>query len=415
MRLRPDLGRGATLLVLSRVAIFLGTAASSLVVARVLGPREFGVVASATAITGLLVVAGSFGLDQLYLMGSLDGQTIQVRFTQATMITAAITTAGALAWPSVTTATRVCVLLIGLATAIDYLKLPWLLEPQKDLNFGLRARREVMLRLGVAGAAVAGVAVSQSPVTVGAAMLAASALLVWPARGWPRLDRHLPLASLPELMRRGLPFAMSGAFYTLYFQVDMALLASLGSTEGVAQYRAAYNFMAAAVILAVALNNEVMRPRLYRAMESPKEFAALLRSSLVLTLAAGVGCTAVLVVLGPTLVRAFYGDAYEPARSLVRLIGWAVVPHFFNSWAGNALVARRHVRPVVTLQAFLVAVNVAGNLVLIPSHGARGAALMTVATETTGAGLYAYALWRLAGSVGAGGDLGYQALPEQEP
>lgn len=416
MSLRPDLDRGGVLLVASRAAIFLGTAGSTLVLARVLGPGEFGIVASATAITSILLVFGSFGLDQLYLVGEIDRHALRVRSTQIFVVAAALATLGALAWPSVATTTRACVALIGVATALDYLKLPYLLEPQRRLDFGRRARRETVLRLGIAGAAVAGALLRQSPVTVGAAILLASVALLAPARALPRLDRHQPVSSLPEMLRRGMPFAVSGALYTLYFQIDMALLASLSSSEAVAQYRAAYNFLAAAVVLAVVLNNEIMRPRLYRLAIDGREFAAILRSSAVLSAGVGAACAVVTVGLGPAAVSLAYGDAYRPAGTLVRILGLAILPHFFNSWAGNALVARRHVRLVVLLQAALVAVNVAGNLVLIPSRGPTGAAIMTVVTEWAGAVLYGWVLWRAARSRSRRGDrLHHEALPDQQP
>lgn len=420
MKQTTGLGRGAALLVASRVAIFLGTAVSTLVLARVMGPHDFGIVASATAIAGVLLVFGSFGLDQLYLVGTLDVTALRVRCTQVGVVAAGLVAAGAAVWPSVPAATRACVALVGAATAVDYLKLPWLLEPQKALSFARRAGREVVLRLGVAAAAVAGVAIDRSPVMVGAAMLVASVALVVPARALPRFDRRLPLTSLPGALRRGLPFAASGALYTLYFQVDMALLASLGSAGEVAQYRAAFNFMAAAVVLAVALNNEIMRPRLYRVEVASPEFGAVLRTSLGFTVAAGATGALALLVLGEPAVHLLFGSRYEAAGDLVQIMGLAVFPHFLNSWAGNSLVARRQVAEVVKLQAALVALNVAGNVVLIPSHGARGAAAMTVATEWAGTLLYGWALRRRSGAGAAGGPgvagdgLGHQPFPEQE-
>lgn len=386
-------GRGSLVLVASRVAVFLVSAGSGLVLARALGPERYGVLASATAISAILLLLGIFGLEQLFLVGSIDLTEFQVRSTQVSAISVVAVGLGALAWPAVGSSTRLCILLVGVASAADQLKLPYLLEPQRRLDFGRRARRETALRLAAAATSVVVVVVWRSPVAVAASLLVASGLLLLPTRTIPRLDGRYGWSSLRRVLRQGLPFATSGALYTLYFQIDMALLASLRTSEEVAQYRAAFSLVAAAVVLAVAWNNEVMRPRLYRETYGSRQFAGILRSSGAVSVAVGGLCALAMVALGPTAIRIAYGRAYEPAGALVQILGLAMVAHFFNSWAGNALVAQRRVRLVVMLQAALVGINVVGNLLLIPTRGARGAAVMTVVTEWIGCVLYGLVLW----------------------
>lgn len=405
-------GPGGLVLVASRVAVFMVTAGSGLVLARTLGPERYGVLASATAIAGILLLLGIYGLEQLYLVDSIDLAEFTVRSTQVFGISAATVAVGALAWPAVGSSTRLCVLLVGMASAADQLKLPYLLEPQRRLDFACRARRETALRIAAAATSVVVVLVWRSPVAVAASLLAASVVLLLPTRTTPGLHARYGWRSLRKVLRRGLPFAASGALYTVYFQVDMALLASLRGPDEVAQYRAAFSLVAAAVVLAVAWNNEIMRPRLYRERDGGPQFAAILRSSAAVSVTGGALCALGMVMLGPAAIRIAYGRAYEPAGALVQILGLAMVFHFFNSWAGNVLVAKRRVRLVVALQGTLVAANVVGNLLLIPSRGARGAAGMTVVTELTGCVLYGLALWS-ARRPSAGDD--DQPLAEQDP
>jgi O-antigen/teichoic acid export membrane protein len=383
---------GSRLLTASRIVTFGFTALATIVFARALSPLEFGVLAGALAVNAVVGLFGTFGIDQLYLRGELDDDELRSRALELAAIALGANLVAALAWPGLPAMARACIVVLGFVGAGEQLKLPWFYGPTRLLDFATRARRELTAKaattlLSVAAALVIGTAVAAA---IGSLVGSIAVLVVagrWLAEVRPKALRFVRLH-----YRQGLPYALSGALYTVYFQVDMAMMASFRPTVDVADYRVAFSFMLAAIVVPVAMNNDVLRTRLYR-LRSAIPFSAagyhdVERRALAMTAALGVACGVILFAAADPLVGLVYGSGYDAAIGLVQILAIACLPHFLNSWSGNVLVARGRTRAVVIVQAALLATNVAVNLWAIPTHGPEGAAVVTLGTEALGLLLY---------------------------
>ena len=385
-RLRSHLGLPA-----ARAVAFGLSALTSAGLARLLGPDRFGEYAAGSAIASLLLVLGAFGLDQLFLRGVLSETTTVTHLRRIGVLAMGICVAGALMWPSISSTTRVCVVLLGWAIALERVRQVWLLAPQRAEQFEVRARREVETALVLAAAALLTATVSPRATPVSLATATGSLVLtvsVWPRRGLPKLR----LRETATALRRGLPYAVSSALFTVYFVADVALLASISGETEAGMYRIAYTVLSVALVLSAVLNNDMLRPKLYnRGVEASRDTS---RRFLAANLAAGAGLALLTLVAGSAAVRIAFGSDYRAASKLLPILACAVVPNFFNSWAGNSLIAYNRIRAVLWLQGGLAAGNIIANLIVLPSHGARGAAYTTVGTELTGVVAYLVLLRR---------------------
>jgi O-antigen/teichoic acid export membrane protein len=374
-----SLGNQAITMLASRVVAYGVLLGSSVAVARALDVHAFGEYAAATGILSLVVVLGLFGFDQLYLAGDISAAQLERRSRGVAALTAGVVLAAAVAWPSVDSHVRILVGLLGVAAVCELLWSPYLLVPQRNLDIRRRARRELVLRL-LAGGAITAAAFSHSLITVG--LVAASVAALTAAVVVPSFTRARA-AGAPDDRRltAGLWFAVSGAMYTVYFQADLAILAVLSPSAEVARYKVAYALVTASVLIPIALNNEVMRPRLYR-QRTDVVRRATIRWFGVAAIVLGLATGALVFLAGPAVVSAVFGAKYG-AGTVVRILAFALPLHFVVSWAGNVLVADGRTRAVVIAQTFLAVGNVAANVVVIPRHGAAGAAVVTVATEAT--------------------------------
>jgi len=386
----PTPSRGAVRLLAARALAYGLSGAGTVVIARFLGPDRVGDVAAATSVVTVMLVLGAFGIDQLYLQGRVDEAATRSHLWRVAGISAALAVGGSLAWPGLPPTARLCGVLIGIAAAGDQLKVLWLCRPQYDLDFATRGRRDLGMRsLSVALSVLAAVVIGTA-VSVAAGTLAASLLVLIPAlaSGATVSDRMETLPRLRDVLRGGLPFAVSGALYTLYFQVDGAILASLSAAHEVGLYRAAYSFVFAAVAIPVAVNGDVMRSRLYRVADRAGSLWSDALPFAGASLGLGIAVAGVMRELATPLTRLLFGSAFLGASSLLAVLALAMIPHYLNSWAGNLLIAAHRIRVVVVVQGSLAALNIAGNLAAIPRYGARGAAWMTVITEGAGSGVY---------------------------
>lgn len=384
-RLDPQGGR---LLLLGRLTMFAIAGASSALIARELGADGYGFLASGAAVSSLIAVFGAWGVDQQVLHRSTTVAAGTRKLARLMGATAVAGCAAAALWPGLTTIGRECGVVLCMGTASETIRIPWLVEAQRDLAFGRRALREWISTLIPVLASASAAIIYKTPISTATAGTALSIALTTTvvtrssARGRSAVSKA---TSAPV----DWPFFLSSALYTVYFQIDAAMLAAMAASEQVGQYRVAYIAVTAAVMVPVLLNTEVMRARLLRT-SGHDDFHQLVVRFGKLTIGAAAVVTLLMHFAGPPAIRIVYGGDFSLGASLVALLAFAMPGHFFNSWVGNILVARGHVARVATLQAVLVVVNVIGNLFAIPAAGARGAASMTIATESVGAVVYAW-------------------------
>ena len=183
--------------------------------------------------------------------------------------------------------------------------------------------------------------------------------------------------------RAAAPLALGTFIGNLYFRLDIVMLTWLlprvESREEVAIYQVGYKFSDLLAFVAPALLAAVL-PMLVRT-RGTVGFLATFRQAVVIVSIVVAFAVPVFAVLARPVIEAFFPDdlagAAGPARWLV--IGQAL--NFATQLVFVTLVAteRRARYPIATSAGLLV--NIALNVVLVPEHGAMGAAVATIITE----------------------------------
>ena len=88
--------------------------------------------------------------------------------------------------------------------------------------------------------------------------------------------------------------------------------------------------------------------------------------------------TVIFVTLAEPLIELLYGAAYAPAADSLQYLGPAVVLLNLNFFAATVLVARDQPASFARAQVVVLVLNVAANAVVIPDHGAAGAAAVAL-------------------------------------
>lgn len=178
-----------------------------------------------------------------------------------------------------------------------------------------------------------------------------------------------------------LPTGLGMALSVAAFRLDIYLLNALTDPGSVGLYAAAYRlFEAGQFVPAVVLM--VLFPRL-AAEDAGSRAGRRLRLTALATLAlAGAGVAAVGWLIARPLVSLFYGSGFEGAAAPLGLLFWATPPMFVNFLLTHDLIARARERRFAAIAGSSLVLNGALNLLAIPRYGARGAAMVTVVTET---------------------------------
>ena len=193
-------------------------------------------------------------------------------------------------------------------------------------------------------------------------------------RGWPRLAR------------RSAAFGVQEVFGQLIFRFDTVLLGLVGTAVAVGEYGAAFRLLEATLFVAWALGTAVLPsystfPQ--RDGEDGAElslhrvYAGSVKGLLVLMLPMAVAFG----VCAPAVLDLFYGDGFEGAAPLLRLLSAAIVLYGIGHLAGLLVLVRRGGRVTVRYMGAVAVSHLALCAILIPLYGATGAAVATLATE----------------------------------
>lgn len=197
-------------------------------------------------------------------------------------------------------------------------------------------------------------------------------------------------------LKTALPVAMIDATETLFNNADILILGLLVSPEIVAFYFAATRL--AQVLAYVPYGISAATAQKYAALAAQGERARLqilaARATRLGSALTGAGAV-VLTLLAPVLLSLF-GDGYGAAAGVVPLLALGLVLVCVMGPGEDVLTMLGQERACALAFALALAVNLGLNFALIPHWGMAGAATATVvALGVRGAGLAAFAYWRL--------------------
>jgi O-antigen/teichoic acid export membrane protein len=258
---------------------------------------------------------------------------------------------------------------------------------QAELRFGWATAAELLRQvtlvacivvLVLAGAGVLPLLGAQLP-----AGLTALALTAWLVRGSvpfrPRADR----AVWGPLLRDTLPYALAIAINIAYFRVAL-LYVSIASTALATGYFAT-SFRIVEVVIAVPpVLLAAAFPILSRAArDDAGRFAYATGRLFDVALIVG-GLAAVGLELGARIaVDVLAGAGYEEAVPILRIQAPAVLATFAAVACAYPLLSLRRHREVLLANGLALAVTIVALVTLVGPHGARGAAVATLAAEVT--------------------------------
>lgn len=396
-------------LMVGRLVVAALSWSGTVLVARTLGQEGFGQFTLVFGLLGMLSIVTDLGLGRVavagYAAAGADRATYAGSYILLRCVLGVVGYLAAVGWAvvagypdRVVAATAVAGLMIVFATPAS----------AYDIAFQIRNRIPLLAVAGVV-AQLAQVALTVALVLRGGtlvwfvvpAVLNDLLILLWKAPASHRLIEivyRLDLRVWGRLLRESAPLTLGAAFATLYYRVDMLMLASLDSFTSVGLYGVARKFVDLLHFAPTALVVALMAPLSTSWLDDRERFATHLRDGAQLLL---VVATAALVgtwIFAGDLAAAFYGGEYREAGGAMRLLITAESVGFLSALATTALLAATSLGryPLITFAG--LALNIAVNAVAIPRWSYDGAAATTLLTEA----LVAALLLRLLATSGVG-------------
>lgn len=225
------------------------------------------------------------------------------------------------------------------------------------------------------------VIVASGPDAVVARALAAAATLLVGAA------LFLPGITVPSLGRArsylsfGARTAASDVVVKSIRWADTALVGYLITTADAGLYQVAYSFALFQTTVAssvqTALFPELSRSALSGAREAFRE--AYEEGFVLIVLLVGA-LSAALVAGAPVVIPFLYGSEFLASVALLQLLALAFLVNTLSIPSAKALTAANRPGTVLRVQTVMAAINIVGNLLLIPVLGVMGAVVMTFVT-----------------------------------
>lgn len=218
-------------------------------------------------------------------------------------------------------------------------------------------------------------------VQLGSEVLLAAILLVSSRRRFGGWAPRVRLRTLRPLLVTSAPVSMARGLRSLTISVDLVLVRVLLPGPDSGRYAAASRF-ASLGILYIGLYYNTFLPSVVRSrLSSAHDLRQLV--DLAIRRARGLGTLLAVAatIATPVVIPLLLGRAYRGTVPLLQVLSWSLLLLSFSGVYTAVLLAARQHAQLARISATALTVNVAANLVLLPTVGTIGAALATVLTE----------------------------------
>lgn len=394
---------GAT--ALGAVMVFL----TQTLLARVLGPADYGLFASSLATVTMIAPLAGFGLTQFRLKvygaegwGAHRWMRSSLRFTAFTTTAALALLIGWALLGAPDDGTRFMLLVLAPVVvsilAVDLISNKLRLEER----YGEMALWQMAIpgsRLAIAAALLALPHLSGRFVAIG---YAAIALLVSVAtlpqlrrmmRGEMELKGHGPrpqtlagagpLPGVGSLWSQAWAFGVYAALYPVFYQISTILLKYLAGDAHAGRYSIALAVMTAIYLIPATIYQKYLLAKLHRwSVHDRPKFWRVYRQGNVGMLLLGIAVGGALAIAAPWIVPLVFGERYRSVAGFLIVLALCVPIRFLSTAIGSALLTENHMRFRVYAIALSTVFTVGMNAALIPLFQEYGAAWATVIGET---------------------------------
>jgi O-antigen/teichoic acid export membrane protein len=398
------LGKNLAALGAGQLFTWTMTLAWTLVVPRLLGPGDMGLITTGIAVAGILQIVLGAGTG-LYIARELvvsphRSSRLLVTAMMVRLLLVPFFMAAIFLWANLAhySAEGKLVLYLSGGATVLYL----LAEPAQSYFQALERMHYRALGDAINKAAQGLVGIVLTILGFGAlgfagCWLVMSGVVVVLSLRWAKRFVHLEwrtsLKDMRDVARGSLVYWTNGLFYMIYLWIDTAMLSVMTNPTVVGWYGVPTKLFQTMMFLPTMVGTAWL-PRLVRASErSRHEMHVVARTPVALILGLAVPISAIVAISASPVINLVYGHAYAQAVPVLVILGVGLVPMYLSIILGSICVAAGKQIWWTYLMAGATIVNPALNAVLIPMtqhrfhNGAIGAAIALVGTEaivTTG-------------------------------
>lgn len=237
---------------------------------------------------------------------------------------------------------------------------------------------------------------------VGAALLAflLGSTLLW--RSIPLQGRIAkPVFQTRSWMLVALPMVFGGLGQIIMNRTDVLMLGAMLDMQVVGVYSAAVRIAVLNTMVFGAINT-IAAPMMAAAFHAGRsqELRGIMRKAMIWSTLGALPAFAVMII-SPQFLLGFFGTEFTGAGNLLRILAFGQFVNAATGPAGFALLMTGREQAFAWTMGIVAAANVVGNLIAIPIYGAVGAAVVTAVAVAVLNLFLLFLVWRRNNSTGA--------------
>lgn len=197
--------------------------------------------------------------------------------------------------------------------------------------------------------------------------------------------------TLVTLFKEVTPFGLATFLNLIYLRSDIVLVKYMVDDHAAGIYNLAFVILTAIYLLPGVVYSKYLLPKFHRwANDDREKFHQMYRRGNIVMLLLGSLAMFIVWATAFYLIPLAFGDAYNETVYLLNILVLSAPFVFVAFSAGATLVTQNHMRHKVKLMGVVAIVNVSLNILIIPVYGPTGAAITTVISNVILSGLYYY-------------------------
>ncbi len=209
-----------------------------------------------------------------------------------------------------------------------------------------------------------------------------------------RLSWNFSWPFLWKMLKASLPFALFQLFVRVYVKVDMVMISFMRGDVVTGWYAVSQKFRQALSFIPLSVSGAIM-PAMSKVSKQPsRNMAETLTKSCKFLMIIALPIAGGITIIADRLVFLMYGPAYQASVPALRIVIWTILFAFLNSSLSSALLALNKEKEVGWALGVGALSNILTNLIAIPLWAHVGAASTTVLSEALVFGIQIYLLRR---------------------
>ena len=371
-------------------------------IARIFGVEEFGKIALAFTITGILFFIADFGLSTFStrevarnnnIIHSLTSSSLKIKYVlSATTILITWMVTYVLGYTSDTS----LLIYLFMSAAIIFSFTSFFIGILRGSN---RFEYEALVYLVQSGTLITLIllTINFEPNLVNIALsfiasrvtgLLTSLYYYFRLKG--EIEIRGSVLSVREISRKSFPFATHAMFGVIYMQADTIFLSKISGDIEVGLYQAAMR-----IIIVLLYLQEIMATSFFPSLSKLYKFSVqdLIEKGSRLNfylLILALPLTISISIIGPMITNIVYTPEFSDSAIFLQILSSLILLRFLGASYGILLSAsdNQHLRMISVLIALFL--NISINIILIPKYGAMGASITSIITNLFVLTIYVY-------------------------